>query len=191
MRCAIYARVSTTDQNCAMQLSELRAYVKARGWKLAGEYVDTGWSGAKASRPQFDRIMQAARLRKVDCVLCWKLDRWGRSLSNLLASLKELKGLGVRWIAITQGLDTDRDNPVGELLMHILASVAEFERSMIQERVKSGMKAAKHRGAKFGRPKVVFDRRKAIAMRNAGVTIRAVALRFGVGVGTIARLVSG
>src|SRR5580658_4731578 len=135
MRCAIYARVSTTDQNCAMQLSELRAYVKARGWKLAGEYVDTGWSGAKASRPQFDRIMQAARLRKVDCVLCWKLDRWGRSLSNLLASLKELKGLGVRWIAITQGLDTDRDNPVGELLMHILASVAEFERSMIQERV--------------------------------------------------------
>lgn len=190
MNCAIYARVSTTDQNCEMQLSELRVYAKARSWPVVGEYVDTGWSGAKASRPELDRLMQDARLRKVDCILVWKLDRWGRSVANLLASLEELKGLGVRWIAVTQNLDTDESNPINKLLMHILSSVAEFERSMIQERVKSGMKAAKHRGAKFGRPHVVFDRKKATEMRNAGASIRDVAAAFGVGTSTVHRLIS-
>jgi putative DNA-invertase from lambdoid prophage Rac len=190
MRAAIYARVSTADQNCAMQLTELRAYVKARGWELAGEYVDTGWSGTKASRPELDHLMKDARLRKVDCILVWKLDRWGRSLANLVDSLQELKSLEVRWIAITQNLDTDETNPVGRLLMHILGSVAEFERSMIQERVKAGMKAAKHRGARIGRPKVVFDRFKAREMRQAGSSMRQVAAHFGVGLGTVHRLIA-
>jgi DNA invertase Pin-like site-specific DNA recombinase len=190
MKVAIYARVSTIDQNCAMQISELRRYAKARGWKISGEYVDTGWSGAKASRPELDRLMGDARLRKVDCILVWKLDRWGRSVSNLVASLQELAGLGVRWIAVTQNLDTDEANPVGKLLLHILASVAEFERSMIQERVKAGMQAAKHRGKKFGRPKAIFDRRKALDMRERGATVRAIARKFGVGIGTVHRLIA-
>jgi putative DNA-invertase from lambdoid prophage Rac len=187
---AIYARVSTIDQNCEMQLTDLRTYAKARGWAVFGEYVDTGWSGAKASRPELDRLMKDARMRKVDCILVWKLDRWGRSVSNLLASLEELKGLGVRWISVTQNMDTDETNPAAKLLMHMLAAVAEFERSMIQERVKAGMKAAKHRGAKFGRPKAVFDRVKAREMRQSGASLRDIATAFGVGVGTVHRLIS-
>lgn len=190
MRTAIYARVSTTDQTCEMQLQELREYAARRGWEIAGEYVDTGWSGAKASRPQFDRLLKDARLRKVDCILVWKLDRWGRSVSNLVSSLHELKGLGVRWIAVTQNIDTDESNPVAALVMHILASVAEFEREMIRERVKAGMKAAKHRGAKFGRPKVVFDRKKAREMSAAGASVRKIAKRFKVGTSTVQRLIS-
>ena len=82
MRAAIYARVSTTDQNCELQLNELREYLNRHGWENAGEYVDVGWSGAKASRPEFDRLMQDAGKRKFDLVLCWKLDRFGRSLLN-------------------------------------------------------------------------------------------------------------
>jgi putative DNA-invertase from lambdoid prophage Rac len=190
MKIAIYARVSTTDQNCELQLTDLRTYASARGWEIAGEYVDTGWSGAKASRPQLDRLMQDARLRTIDCILVWKLDRWGRSVSNLVSSLEELRTLGVRWISVTQGMDTDENNPAAKLLMHMLAAVAEFERSMIQERVKAGMKAAKHRGAKFGRPRAIFDRHKAREMRAGGASVREIAAAFQIGVGTAHRLIS-
>jgi len=179
VRVAIYARVSTSDQNCAMQLKELRTYVKARGWKIAGEFVDTGWSGAKASRPELDRLMQDARDRKVDCVVVWKLDRWGRSVANLVASLQELSGMGVRWIATTQGLDTDESSPVGRLLVHILASVAEFERSLAQERIKSGVAAAQARGVHCGRPRKIFHRDRAVELRAEGKSWRAIARELG------------
>src|SRR5512133_2027092 len=98
---AIYARVSTQDQTCTMQLGELREYVQRRGWEIAGEYVDTGWSGAKVSRPELDRLMKDARMRRFDAVVVWKLDRWGRSVANCLASIHELTTLGVRWMAVT------------------------------------------------------------------------------------------
>jgi DNA invertase Pin-like site-specific DNA recombinase len=190
MRVAIYARVSTTDQNCAMQLTELRRYARARGWQIAGEYVDAGWSGAKASRPELDRLMGDARLRNVDCILVWKLDRWGRSVSNLLASLQELAGLGVRWIAVTQNLDTDEANPVGRLLLHILASVAEFERSMIQERVRAGLAAAQARGVHCGRPRKVFHRGRAVELRAKGLSWRAISRELQVPQITIRRAVA-
>ena len=99
MRVAIYARVSTTDQNCDMQLRELREYIKRRGWVNAGEYVDTGWSGGKASRPQLDRLMRDAAQHKCDCVLCWKLDRFTRSMTHLVEQLGRLRSAGVRFIA--------------------------------------------------------------------------------------------
>lgn len=201
MNCAIYARVSTADQTCALQLTELRTYIQARGWEPAGEYVDTGWSGSKASRPQLDRLMQDARLRKVDCILVWKLDRWGRSVSHLVASLQELAGLGVRWIAVTQNLDTDVHNPVGTLLMHMLAAVAEFERSMIQERVKAGVKEYarafgagqigksrnSHSGKNLpaGRPKKIFRRDEAAKLRELGHSWRAIAKHLGISATTI------
>ena len=185
MNCAIYARVSTTDQNCALQLSELRTYVKARGWANAGEYVDAGWSGAKASRPELDRLMEDARKRKVDCILVWKLDRWGRSVSNLLSSLHELAGLGVRWIAVTQNLDTDEANPVGRLLLHILASVAEFERTMISERTKAGVAIARAKGKHCGRPWKVFRRDLAESLRDSGLSWRAIEKKLGVNQATI------
>src|ERR1035438_9170494 len=146
MRWALYSRVSTSDQNCEMQLRELREYIARRDWKVAGEYVDTGFSGAKASRPALDRLMSDAAKRKFDCVVVWKLDRFGRSVLNLSQQLAALTSFGVRFVATTQGLDTDRSNPTASLLLHILSAVAEFERSMIQERTLSGIKAAPSAG---------------------------------------------
>ena len=108
MRIALYARVSTTDQSCEMQLRELRHYAAGRDWQVFREYVDTGWSGARASRPELDRLMQDARARRFDAVLVWKLDRWGRSVADCIRSIQELVSLGVRFLAVTQNLDTDQ-----------------------------------------------------------------------------------
>src|SRR5260370_18140167 len=130
MNCAIYARVSTTDQTCEMQLRELREYVARRGWEVAGEYVDTGWSGAKASRPEINRLKQDARERRFECVLVWKLDRWGRSVADSLAGIQELKSLGIRWIAVTQNLDTDESNPMARFMLHIMAAFPPPEREI-------------------------------------------------------------
>ena len=111
MQVALYARVSTTDQSCEMQLRELREYAARRGWDIAGEYVDTGWSGAKANRPELNRLMADAQMRRFDAVVCWKLDRFGRSLVNCVSAIQELSTLGVRFLAVSQGLDTDQANP--------------------------------------------------------------------------------
>jgi len=166
MRAVIYARVSTTDQNCDLQLRELREYITRRGWESAGEYIDTGFSGSKASRPALDRLMQDARRRRFDVILVWKLDRWARSLAHLVQTVQELSGLGVRFIATTQNIDTDEANPMARLLMHLMAAFAEFERSMIQERTLGGVRAAKARGAQLGRPRRVFHRGEVVRLRD-------------------------
>jgi putative DNA-invertase from lambdoid prophage Rac len=187
VRAAIYARVSTADQTCELQLRELREYCERRGWDVAGEYVDAGWSGAKASRPQLDRLMADASERRFDSVLVWKIDRFGRSVLNLNQQLALLGSYGVRFIATSQALDTDQSNPTSRLLLQILASVAEFEREMIRERVRAGMRAAKHRGKRLGRSKVVFDRSKALAMYEDGASLRDIAAALDVGRGTVHR----
>src|SRR5215469_13190441 len=146
MKTAIYSRVSTSDQNCEMQLRELREYCSRRGWDVSAEYIDAGWSGAKASRPQLDRLMQDARRRRFDAVAVWKLDRWGRSLAHLVQSVQELSGLGVRFVAVTQNIDSDESNPIARLLMHLMAAFAEFERELIRERVKAGVLNARAKG---------------------------------------------
>lgn len=184
---AIYARVSTQDQNCEMQVRELREYVGRRGWQVVGEYVDTGWSGAKASRPGLYRLMKDAAMRRFDAVLVWKLDRFGRSVKNCLDGIESLRGHGVRFLAVSQSIDTDESNPTARLLLHILASVAEFERELIRERVRAGVKNAKHRGKKLGRRKVVFDRSRAQEMYESGATVREIAAALQVGNGTIHR----
>jgi DNA invertase Pin-like site-specific DNA recombinase len=180
MRCAIYARVSTVDQDCSMQLDELRRYVKARGWPKGEEYVDTGFSGTKASRPELDRLMRDARVRRVDCIVVWKLDRWGRSLGNLIGSLAELGGLGVRWIATTQNIDTDESNPTGRLLLHIMGAVAEFEREMMRERTLAGLAHARSQGRVGGRPARVFDRYHAKDLRDQGMSWRGIEKELGI-----------
>jgi putative DNA-invertase from lambdoid prophage Rac len=184
MRTALYARVSTQDQNCEMQLRELREYCARRGWEIAGEYVDTGWSGAKASRPQLDLLVADARRRRFDTVLVWKLDRWGRSLAHLVQSVQELSGLGIRFIAITQNLDTDESNPMARLLMHLMGAFAEFEREMIRDRTVSGVRAAKARGKVLGRPRRVFRRDEVANMRAAGQSWQDIAAKLGVPVST-------
>lgn len=175
MRCALYCRVSTTDQHCDLQLRELRQYIAARDWKNCGEYIDTGFSGAKSSRPALDRLMADAAKRKFDCVAVWKLDRFGRSVLNLSQQLATLTSYGVRFVATTQGLDTDQSNPTAALLLHILSAVAEFERSMIRERTLSGIRAAQAAGKVVGRPKRVFRRDEVVRLRDEkGLSWRAI-----------------
>lgn len=181
MRCALYARVSTTDQNCEMQLRELREYVQRRSWQKGGEYIDTGFSGAKASRPALDRLMADAAQRKFDCIAVYKIDRFGRSVLNLNQQLAALTSYGVRFIATSQSLDTDEKNPTSRLLLQILASVAEFEREMIRERTLSGIKAAQAAGKVVGRPKRIFRRDEVIRLRDEeSLSWRAIGTKLGI-----------
>ena len=164
---AIYARVSTSDQNCALQLAELRDYCTTRGWKICCEYVDTV-SGSKSSRPGRDNLMRDARARRIDILIVWKLDRWGRSLADTVITLEELASAGVRFICMTQGLDTDNANPMSRAMLGMLQVFAQFERDMINERVNAGIKRyyaeykagrARSKSGKnlpIGRPRSVF-----------------------------------
>ena len=144
MKTAIYARVSTTDQTNAIQIRELKEYVERRGWELAGSYQDQ-MSGAKASRPGVDQLMADARRRKFDIVVVWKLDRFGRSLVHCVSGIQELASLGIRFIATSQGLDTDESNPASQLLLHILAAVAQFERELILDHTHAAIARRKAR----------------------------------------------
>jgi putative DNA-invertase from lambdoid prophage Rac len=183
---AIYARVSTDDQNADMQLAEVRQYAGRQGWDVL-EFVDKGVSGMKRSRPGLDACMNAARLKQVDIVLVWKLDRFGRSLSNLIENILLLDSYGVRFISVTQGLDTDLKNPTSRLMMHILGAVAEFERSMIVDRVRSGMASAKRSGKHCGRPKGCWSRIEARELLEAGLSWRQISTKMGVPVTSLRR----
>jgi putative DNA-invertase from lambdoid prophage Rac len=185
MKTVLYARVSTTDQSCEMQLRELRDYAVRRGLKVTEEYVDTGWSGAKANRPELDRLMRDARLRRFDVVLVWKLDRWGRSVVHCIRSIQELVSLGIRFLAATQNIDTDESNPTSQFILHIFAAVAELEREMIRERVVSGIRTAQLNGKSLGRPRRVFRRDQAQALRASGMSWRKIAGTLGIPMSTV------
>lgn len=184
MQAAIYARVSTADQHCELQLTELRAYVKRQGWQ-AVEYVEKASGKAGSRRPQLERLMKDAADRRIDVVLVWKLDRFGRSVQEFTNRVLELDRVGVRFVAVTQGIDTDKASPAGKLLMNILASIAEFERDLIQERVKAGVKEAQRQGKHCGRPKKVFRRDDAIALRKKGKSWREIEKQLGIPQATI------
>jgi DNA invertase Pin-like site-specific DNA recombinase len=179
---AIYARVSTTDQDCEMQLRDLREYCQRRGWSVV-EYVDTGVSGAKISRAQLDRLMKDARQRKIDIVVVWRFDRFARSTKHLLDALEEFKSLGIGFVSHQEAIDTT--SPMGKLLFTIVAAMAEMERAVIVERVRAGMANAKAKGKSIGRPKKVFRRDVAIQMRAEGYSWRAISKLLGVPVSTI------
>jgi DNA invertase Pin-like site-specific DNA recombinase len=148
LRAAIYARVSTTDQTTENQLLELRQYCQARGWS-AGEYVDTGVSGSRESRPALDRLMTDAKRRRFDVLLVWRLDRLGRSLKHLVTTLDDLATLGVAFVSLNEGIDCT--TPAGKLQLHLLAAIAEFERARIVERVNAGIARARRSGKRLGR----------------------------------------
>ncbi len=185
MRAALYARVSTTDQNCEMQLRELREYAANRGWKVVEEYTDLGCSGANAKRPGLNRLLADAGRRSFDAMLVWKVDRWGRSVADSIKSIQELTSFGVRFIAITQSLDTDESNPMSRFLLHIIAAFAELEREIIRERVVAGVSAARSKGKQLGRPKRVFRRDQALRLRQAGWSWRRIAAELGVPTSTV------
>jgi DNA invertase Pin-like site-specific DNA recombinase len=150
MKAAIYARVSTTDQTCENQLLELRQYCKARGWSIWAEFIDNGVSGSKDRRPALDDLLAHARRRRFDVLVCWRLDRLGRSLRHLVTTLGDLHDLGIGFISLGEGIDLG--TPAGRLQLHILAALAEFERCRIQERVRAGLARVKAEGRRLGRP---------------------------------------
>ena len=152
-RAAIYARVSTLDQEPENQLAELGRYVDARGWRAA-DYVDRGVSGAADRRPALDRLVRDARRRRFDVLVCWRLDRLGRNLRHLITLLDELQALGVAFVSLAEGIDAT--TPAGRLQMHILGAIAEFERARIAERVQAGLARARKQGQTLGRPRRRF-----------------------------------
>jgi DNA invertase Pin-like site-specific DNA recombinase len=190
MKVAIYSRVSTAEQDTALQVGELQQYIAARSWELAGSYSDV-MSGAKTSRPGLNRLMADAAMRRFDVVLVWKLDRFGRSLVDCLSNIQTLESQGIRFIAATQGLDTDQQNPASRFLLHVLGAAAEFQRSLIRERVSAGMKAAKKAGKILGRPRRVFNRDEVRELRGKGMSIARISQHLGIGVGTVARILAG
>lgn len=185
MKIALYARVSTSDQSCGMQLHELRTYVASRGWEVFAEYIDTGVSGAKESRPQINELLENARKRRFDAVLVWKLDRWGRSVAHCVRTIQELVALDVRFLSVSEGIDTGVDNPMSRFMLHIFAAFAEMEREVIRERVRAGQRAAKAAGKPLGRPKRVFRRDEAIRLHSEGKSWRAIAKALGVPMSTV------
>src|ERR1700685_4666596 len=156
-------------------MHELRQYVAKRGFQVYAEYVDTGFSGAAASRPQLDRLLRDARLRKFEGVLVWKLDRWGRSVAHCVRSIQELVSLGIRCLSPTESIDTGAERPMSKFLLHLFAAFAEMERGIIRERVCAGVRAAKAKGTALGRPRRVFRRDEAIRLRAQGMSWRKVA----------------
>ncbi len=178
MQVAIYARVSTKDQDCSMQLTSLRAYCERMGW-TATEYVEHASGAAGKSRPIQDQLLKDARLRKFDAVIVWKLDRFARSSRDLLNNLDVLDNAGIRFISPEQGIDTAPGNPAGRLLLQVLGAIAEFERSLIVERVTAGVQRARKNGTRSGKPiggrRTVFDRAEVVRLRNEGLSWRAIA----------------
>jgi DNA invertase Pin-like site-specific DNA recombinase len=150
MRAALYARVSQHELEPENQLRELRVYCERRGW-TATEYVDRGVSRAKDRRPALDEMLRAAKRRKFDVLVVWRLDRLGRNLRHLILLLDELQALGVAFVTLAEGIDAT--TPAGRLQLHILGAIAEFERARIQERVKAGLARVKAQGRRLGRPR--------------------------------------
>lgn len=150
-RIALYYRVSSDDQTVDPQRLELQDYCQRKGWSVTAEYSDQ-ISGAKFTRSGLDRLMTAVRKRKIDVILCVKLDRLGRSFPHLAQMIFEFDSNGVALICTSQPIDTSSENPAGRLIMHVLIAMAEFERSLIQERTRAGLKVARAKGVKFGRP---------------------------------------
>jgi DNA invertase Pin-like site-specific DNA recombinase len=177
-RAAIYARVSTHNgQNPEMQLDEVREYCRRRGWKVLGEYVDEGISGSKEHRPALDSLLSECRRRLVDAVVVYRYDRFARSLRQLVNALDEFRALGIDFVSLHEGVDTSTPN--GRLVFGIFASIAEFERELIRDRVRSGLALARSRGRRLGRPRIVVDASKVVSLRAQGRSWAAISSELG------------
>jgi DNA invertase Pin-like site-specific DNA recombinase len=192
MRVAVYARVSTANngQDPAMQTRELLEYAERRGWTVAGEYVDVGISGTKETRPELDRLMTDAHRRRFDAVAVWKFDRFARSVSHLLRALENFQALGIHFVSLSESMDTS--TPAGKMVFTVLGAVAELERSLIAERVRAGMRNARAKGKRIGRPprtQLTPEVRKAIGEEywRRKASFRELAKRFDTSIGTVQR----
>ena len=179
MKTALYARVSTTNgQDPEMQLRELREYCERRGWEIEREYVDAGVSGAKEKRPELDRLLADAHKRRFDAVVVWKFDRFARSVSHLLRALETFRSLGIEFVSLSEQVDTS--TPTGKMIFTVLGAVAELERSLIAERVRAGLRNARAKGKRLGRPRKVKDASEVARLRAQGASWRSIGAKLGV-----------
>jgi DNA invertase Pin-like site-specific DNA recombinase len=180
--------VSTANngQDPTMQTRELREHCQRRGWTLAGEYVDVGINGSKEKRPELDRLMTEAHKRRFDVVVVWKFDRFARSVSHLLKALETFQALGIDFVSYSEQMDTS--TPAGKMVFTVLGAVAELERSLIVERVKAGLRNARAKGKRLGRPQKVLDTKRITELRAQGLGWKRIAAKMGIGVGTLYRL---
>jgi DNA invertase Pin-like site-specific DNA recombinase len=187
MQVAIYARVSTVGngQSPEMQLRELRDYCERRGWQITGEYVDAGISGAKDSRPELNRLMADAHKRRFDIVCVWKFDRFARSVSHLLRALETFKALGIEFCSFSEQMDTS--TPTGKMIFTVLGAVAELERSLIAERVRAGLRNARAKGRKLGRPRSVVTGSQVNNLLAEGLSMATVGQQLGISAATVCR----
>jgi DNA invertase Pin-like site-specific DNA recombinase len=183
MRVGIYARVSTKEQNCDLQLRDLRAYCAARQFTVVREYVDLGQSGTKDTRPALNELMADARKRKLDAVLVWRFDRFARSTKHLLLSLEEFRALGLQFISYQESIETG--TPLGQAVFVIVAAVAQLERDLICERVNAGIRNARARGKRLGRPRQYVNSETILELKAGGMSLRQIASKLGVGYGTV------
>ncbi len=185
MRIALYARVSTTDQHPEVQLHALREYARARSLEVVEEFVDHGVSGSKDQRPALNRLLKDAQRRRFDLVACVKLDRLARSVRHLTTLAAEFEALGIGLVVLDQAIDTT--TPSGRLLFHVLGAIAEFERDLIRERTRAGMRAARRRGKRIGRPRAISGS-ATFALERAlseGRSVRSLARELGVSRATV------
>ena len=188
---AIYARVSTDKQTTENQLRELRNIADKNGWELVNEFIDEGISGAKGrdKRPQFDALMKSAVRREIDVVMAWSIDRLGRSLQHLVEFLSEIHEVGCDLYLHQQAIDTT--TPAGKAMFQMCGIFSEFERSMIRERVKSGLARAREKGVQLGR-KPISNAMKTeiIAMRATGTSMAKIANELGISAGVVCKVVN-
>lgn len=188
VRAALYARVSTLNgQNPEMQLNDLREYALRRRWQVVGEYVDTGISGVKDSRPELNRLMAEAHKRRIDVVCVWKFDRFARSTTHLLRALETFGALGIEFCSLSEQLDTS--TPAGKMVFTVLGAVAELERSLIAERVRAGLRNALAKGKRLGRPPANISGAQVRALLETGLSLKTVSQRLGISTATICRRV--
>ena len=189
-RIGLYARVSTNNgQDPEVQLRELREFCQRRGFEIAEEFVDKGISGSRERRPALDKLMVACRKRLVDAVVVYRYDRFARSLRQLVNALEEFRALGIEFISLHEGVDTSTPN--GKLVFGIFASIAEFERELIRDRVRSGLAAARAKGKAIGRPRVPVNALRIVSLRGQGRSWAEITRETGISKGTAQRAVSG
>jgi DNA invertase Pin-like site-specific DNA recombinase len=185
-KAVIYCRVSTTaGQSVEMQLRDLRQLGEQRGFEIVGEYCDEGVSGSCDSRPQLDRMLADAQRGKFQAILIWRLDRLGRSLQHLVRLFESFRSWNVALISFGEGLDFSTS--MGKLFYQLSGAFAEFERDCIRERVRAGLRNAKAKGKRLGRPHIIVDTQKIAALRTQGRSWPQIAAQLGIGVGTAYR----
>ncbi len=188
-KAALYLRVSTRrDQTTENQRREVERYCERQGWQVVEVYDDSGVSGSKSERPALSRMMKDAAQGRFEVVCVWKIDRLARSVADLLNILSALRSHGVDFVSTTQAIDTS--SSYGKMVLVFLGAIAEFERDLICERVKSGIERAKADGVRFGRPRVGFDVNRAVQMKRQGKNWRDVSRELGVAHSTVRRIVS-